>query len=83
MARCGELEGHTAQSVLSGAVRPKAFNVFHHGSSLLRACSSGCDERGLLFVAVRGCESWTIKKAKHQRIDAFELWYWRRLLKVP
>ena len=30
-----------------------------------------------------GCESWTIKKAEHQRIDAFELWYWRRLLRVP
>ena len=30
-----------------------------------------------------GCESWTIKKAEHQRIDAFELWCWRRLLKVP
>ena len=29
-----------------------------------------------------GCKSWTIKKAEHQRIDAFELWYWRRLLKV-
>ena len=29
------------------------------------------------------CESWTIKKAEHQRIDAFELWCWRRLLKVP
>ena len=30
-----------------------------------------------------GCEIWTVKKAKHWRIDAFELWYWRRLLKVP
>ena len=30
-----------------------------------------------------GCESWTIKKAEHQTIDAFELWCWRRLLKVP
>ena len=30
-----------------------------------------------------GCESWTIKKAERQRIDAFELWYWRRLLRVP
>ena len=30
-----------------------------------------------------GCESWTINKAEHQRIDAFELWYWRRLLRVP
>ena len=30
-----------------------------------------------------GCESWTVKKAECQRIDAFELWYWRRLLRVP
>ena len=30
-----------------------------------------------------GCESWTTKKAEHQRIDAFELWCWRRLLRVP
>ena len=30
-----------------------------------------------------GCESWTIKKAEHQRIDGFELWCWRRLLRVP
>ena len=30
-----------------------------------------------------GCESWTIKKPEHQRIDAFELWCWRRLLRVP
>ena len=34
-------------------------------------------------VIVYGCESWTIKKAKHQRLDAFELWCWRRLLRVP
>ena len=34
-------------------------------------------------VVMYGCESWTIKKAKYQRIDAFELWYWRRLLRVP
>ena len=34
-------------------------------------------------VVVYGCESWTIKKAEHQRTDAFELWCWRRLLKVP
>ena len=32
---------------------------------------------------MNGCESWTIKKAEHQRIDAFELWCWRRLLRVP
>ena len=34
-------------------------------------------------VVMYGCESWTIKKAAHQRIDAFELWCWRRLLRVP
>ena len=34
-------------------------------------------------VFTHGCESWTIKKAEHQRIDAFELWCWRRLLRVP
>ena len=34
-------------------------------------------------VVMNGCESWTIKKAEHQRIDAFELWCWRRLLRVP
>ena len=34
-------------------------------------------------VVMYWCESWTIKKAKHQRIDAFELWFWRRLLRVP
>ena len=34
-------------------------------------------------VVMYGCESWTIKKAEHQRIDAFKLWCWRRLLRVP
>ena len=34
-------------------------------------------------VVMYGCESWTIKKAEHQRIDAFELWCWRRLFRVP
>ena len=34
-------------------------------------------------VVMYGCESWTMKKAKHQRIDAFKLWCWRRLLRVP
>ena len=40
--------------------------------------------RVMVFPVVRyGCESWTIKKAEHRRIDAFELWCWRRLLRVP
>ena len=34
-------------------------------------------------VFIYGCESWTLKKAEHQRIDAFEVWCWRRLLRVP
>ena len=34
-------------------------------------------------VDMYGCKSWTIKKAEHQKMDAFELWYWRRLLRVP
>ena len=34
-------------------------------------------------VVMYGCESWTIRKAEHQRTDAFELWCWRRLLRVP
>ena len=38
----------------------------------------------MVFPVVRyGCDSWTIKKAEHRRIDAFELWCWRRLLRVP
>ena len=37
----------------------------------------------VFLVVMYGCESWTIKKAECQRIDAFELWYWRRLLRVP
>ena len=34
-------------------------------------------------VVMYGCENWTVKKAERQRIDAFEVWYWRRLLRVP
>ena len=37
----------------------------------------------VFLVVMYGCESWTINKAEHQRIDAFELWCWRRLLRVP
>ena len=37
----------------------------------------------VFLVVMYGCESWTVKKVEHQRIDAFELWCWRRLLRVP
>ena len=40
--------------------------------------------KAMIFpVVMYGCESWTVKKAEHQRIDAFKLWCWRRLLRVP
>ena len=43
-----------------------------------------CLVKAMVFpVVMYGCESWTIKKAKHQRIDAFELFCWKRLLRVP
>ena len=43
-----------------------------------------CLVKAMVFpVVMYGCESWTIKKAEHQRIDAFESWCWRRLLRVP
>ena len=43
-----------------------------------------CVVKAVVFLVVMyGCESWTIKKAEHQRIDVFKLWCWRRLLRVP
>ena len=43
-----------------------------------------CLVKAMVFpIVMYGCESWTIKKAEHRRIDAFELWFWRRLLRVP
>ena len=43
-----------------------------------------CLIKAMVFpVVMYGCEIWSIKKAEHQRVDAFELWFWRRLLRVP
>ena len=43
-----------------------------------------CLVKAMVFpVVMYGCKSWTIKKAEHRRIDAFELWYWRRLSRIP
>ena len=43
-----------------------------------------CIVKAMVFLVVMyGCKSWTIKKAEHQKIDAFELWYWRKFLRVP
>ena len=57
--------------------------------SILKSSDSICQQMSVIVkamvfpVVMYGCESWTIKKAECQRIDAFELWYWRRLLRVP
>ena len=46
--------------------------------------TKGCLVKAMVFpVVMYGCDSWTVKKAEHQRIHAFELWCWRRLLRVP
>ena len=43
-----------------------------------------CLVKAMIFpVVMYGCESWIVKKAERRRIDAFELWYWKRLLRVP
>jgi len=57
--------------------------------SILKSCDINlptkvCLVKAIVFpVVMYGCESWTIKKVEPQRIDAFELWCWRRLLRVP
>ena len=52
------------------------------GSNGIDSCY--CLVKAMVFpVVMYGCESWTVKKAEHWKIDAFELWCWRRLLKVP
>ena len=46
--------------------------------------AKACIVKAMVFpVVMYGCESWTIKKAEHQRIEAFELWCWKRLLRIP
>ena len=53
-------------------------------SRVITLLTKFCLVKAMVFpVVMYGCESWTIKKAEHWRIDAFELWCWRRLLRVP
>ena len=57
-------------------------NILKSGDIILP--TKVCVVKAMVFpVVMYGCESWTVKKAERQRIDAFELWYWRRLLRVP
>ena len=53
-------------------------------SNILRIISEYCLVKAMVFpVVMYGYESWTVKKSEHRRIDAFELWCWRKLLRVP
>ena len=63
---------------------PLSIRVFSYESTLRMRSTKVCIVKAIVFpVVMYGCESWTVKKAEHQRIDAFELWCWRRLLRVP
>ena len=63
--------------------------VMTNSDSILKSRNSTlptkvCLVKSMVFpVVMYGCESWTVKKAERRRIDAFELWYWRRLFRVP
>ena len=58
----------------------KMFQLMLNPSLLIDVCLV----KAMVFpVVMYGCESWTVKKAERRRIDAFELWCWRRLLRVP
>ena len=60
------------------------WNATVHGVAKIQTRLSNCTDWLIIFpVVMNGCESWTIKKAERQRTDAFKLWCWRRLLRVP
>ena len=69
-----ELLGHKAMTNLDSILKSRDI-ILETKVCLVKAM--------VFLVAMYGCESWTIKKAEHQGIDAFELWCWTRLLRVP
>src|SRR5574337_380778 len=82
----------TADGDCSHEIKRRLFlgrNVMTNLDSILKSrditlSTKVCLVKAMVFLVVRyGCESWSIQKAEHQRIDAFELWCWRRLLRVP
>ena len=62
---------------------PFAWNIFSHRPTLSLYVSLSLVKAMVFPVVMYGCEGWTIRKAEHKNIDAFELWCWRRLLRVP
>ena len=93
--QCSCLENPRDRGAWWAAIYGIAQSWIHDWSSLAAADSTlksrditlltkACLIKAIVFpVVMYGCESWTIKKAEHRRIDAFELWCWRRLLRVP
>ena len=68
--------------LLGGKVMTNLDSIFKRRDITLS--TKACLVKAMVFpVVMYGCESWTVKKAEHRRIDAFELWCWRRLLRVP
>ena len=68
--------------LLGRKVMINLYNIFK--SRDITLLTKFCLVKAMVFpVVMYGCESWTLKKAEHRRIDAFELWCWRRLLRVP
>ena len=68
--------------LLGRKVMPNLDSIFR--SRDITLSTKVCLVKAMVFpVVMYGCESWTVKKAEHRRIDAFELWCWRRLLRVP
>ena len=68
--------------LLGRKVMPNLDSIFK--SRDITLTTKVCLVKAMVFpVVMCGCESWTVKKAEHQRTDAFELWCWRRLLRVP
>ena len=61
----------------------EAWHAAVHGVTKSQTRLSDFNFTFKVCMVIYGCESWTVKKAEHRRIDAFELWCWRRLLRVP
>ena len=78
----GEGNG-THSSVLAWRIPGGLPSMGSHSRTRLKRLSSSSSSQSYGFSSMYGCESWTIKKAEHRRIDVFELWCWRRLLRVP
>ena len=77
------LTGEGEARKLISRVRSVPWNLWHEVRTISFSATYDLVKAMVFPVVMCGCESWTVKKAEHQRIDAFELWYWRRLLRVP